>query len=401
MNLIFADDSTRANLLPLTFTRPVADLRCGILTVREKWHRMLEVEESSDLVAESYLAEKFTCNAKGDNWVVAGSVCPDAGLVEALKELPQNTALVDGNQRMLCARMDHAAIESWQTASAGTWPSPLQIWERDAEVFTINHPWELFTKNGEAIERDFELLTAGRTSAPLSDTNTHIGNRLFIEEGATVEGAILNSDKGPIYVGRNAEIMEGSVVRGPLAMCEGAVLKLSAKIYGPTTIGPHSKVGGEVNNSMIIGYSNKGHDGFLGNSVLGEWCNLGADTNNSNLKNNYAEVKLWNYPAGRFASTGLQFCGLVMGDHSKCGINTMFNTGTVVGVFCNIYGAGFPRNFVPSFAWGGAQGMMEYKVAKTFEVAERVMSRRNVPFTDADKRILEAIYEQTAGYRRF
>jgi len=223
---------------------------------------------------------------------------------------------------------------------------------------------------------------------------------IFVEEGAKVECAILNASTGPIYIGKDAEIMEGAIVRGPLALCEHAALKMGAKIYGPTTIGPHSKVGGEVNNSVIIGYSNKGHDGFLGNSVLGEWCNIGADSNNSNLKNNYAEVKLWNYPQERFVNTGLTFCGLIMGDHSKCGINTMFNTGTVVGVNANIFGSGFPRNFVASFSWGGAAGFTTYKTADAFEVAARVFDRRGMVFNETEQEILQHVFEITAKYRK-
>src|SRR5690606_24924204 len=251
------------------------------------------------------------------------------------------------------------------------------------------------------LEDDFELLTDGRRSQPIPATNNIInGQNIFIEEGAKLEFVTLNASFGPIYIGKDAEIMEGSIIRGPFALCEHATVKLGAKIYGPTTVGPHSKVGGEVNNSVIFGYSNKGHDGFMGNSVLGEWCNLGADTNNSNLKNNYAEVRLWDYNTESFARTGLQFCGLMMGDHSKCGINTMFNTGTVVGVSANIFGSGFPRNFIPSYSWGGAAGMTTFKTDKAFEVAREVMKRRNLEFTEQDEKIMEHVFEITAKYRR-
>jgi UDP-N-acetylglucosamine diphosphorylase/glucosamine-1-phosphate N-acetyltransferase len=261
-------------------------------------------------------------------------------------------------------------------------------------------PWDIFSKNGQAIKDDYELVTKGRKSQPLSATNQVLGDQVFVEEGAKVECAILNSTTGPIYIGKDAEIMEGSVVRGPLAMCDHSVLKLSTKIYGPTTVGPYSKVGGEVNNSVIFACSNKGHDGFLGNSVLGEWCNIGADSNNSNLKNNYAEVKLWNYTQERFVNTGLQFCGLIMGDHSKCGINTMFNTGTVVGVNANIFGSGFPRNFVPSFSWGGAAGFTTYKLRDAFDVAARVFERRGMVFNEMEQEILTKVFELTEKYRK-
>ena len=261
--------------------------------------------------------------------------------------------------------------------------------------------WDIFSLNDQAIREDFSLLTEGRTSQRLDGSNALIGHQIFVEEGAEVQAATLNSTIGPIYIGKNAEIMEGSVVRGPLALCEGAVLKLSTKIYGATTIGPYSKVGGEVNNSVIFGYSNKGHDGFLGNSVLGEWCNLGADTNVSNLKNNYAEIKLWNYEKGGFKNSGLQFCGMMMGDHSKSGINTMFNTATVVGVSANVYGGGFPRNFIPSFAWGGSEKWIPYRFDKAMEVAEKVMERRKVTLSPEDKDILEEVFNRSEQYRNF
>ena len=250
------------------------------------------------------------------------------------------------------------------------------------------------------MELDFELLTAGRESSPVDPTNTVIGDRIFLEEGARATASILNTTTGPIYLAKDAEIMEGCVVRGGLALGEHSALKLGAKIYGATTLGPHCKVGGEVNNAVLIGYSNKGHDGFLGNSALGEWCNLGADTNNSNLKNNYDSVKAWSYVSKRFAPTGQQFCGLVMGDHSKSGINTMFNTGTVVGVSANIYGAGFPRNFIPSFTWGGPQGTMNYRLDKALDTADRMMKRRGLEVNEVERAILEHIHDLTAEYRR-
>ena len=266
---------------------------------------------------------------------------------------------------------------------------------------SVENVWDIFSKNGDAIKADFDLITRGRTSQPLSTSNTVIGDakQIFLEEGAIVEASILNTNTGPIYIDKDAEIMEGSVVRGPFSLGEHAALKLSTKIYGPTTVGPHSKVGGEVNNSVIFAYSNKGHDGFLGNSVIGEWCNLGADTNNSNLKNNYGNVKLYNYSQKKMIDTGLQFCGLIMGDHSKCGINTMFNTGTVVGVGANIFGGGFPPTHIPSFSWGGADGMEEYKFDKMIETASRVYARRNLTVNAVEKDILEKIFKNTEGDR--
>jgi UDP-N-acetylglucosamine diphosphorylase/glucosamine-1-phosphate N-acetyltransferase len=276
-----------------------------------------------------------------------------------------------------------------------------ELIEYEGEVLRIENTWDIFAKNDAAIREDFELLTEDRFSQPIPKSiNVIAPENIFIEEGAKLEFVTLNASTGPIYIGKNAEIMEGSVIRGPFALCEEAQVKLGTKVYGATTVGPHCRIGGEVNNSVLFGYSNKGHDGFLGNSVLGEWCNIGADSNNSNLKNNYEEVRLWSYETEGFAKTGLQFCGLMMGDHSKCGINTMFNTGTVVGVSTNIFGSGFPRNFVPSFSWGGASGFTTYITKKAFDTAKIVMSRRHVEFTEEDTKILEHVFEETKKYRK-
>ena len=393
MNVILFDDC-RLNLLPFTYTRPVADIRIGILTIKEKWEKHLQGDFS--YLTEEYLSEKYAAIYAAENTYINGSVCPSKTLVETIQQLNDGELLYHQTDEKVVAfkstqQIDFEAIEQFDFAQVNC----------DEVLLDINDVWDIFSKNGEALQQDFDLLTKGRSSMKLDATNTHIGNQLFIEEGAVVQGAILNSSTGPIYIGKNAEIMEGSVVRGGLALCEGAVLKLAAKIYGPTTIGPYSKVGGEVNNSVIFAYSNKGHDGFLGNSVLGEWCNLGADTNVSNLKNNYALIKLWNYDRGGFKNTGKQFCGMMMGDHSKSGINTMFNTATVVGVSANIYGGGFPRNFVPSFSWGGSEKWIEYRFNKAMEVAEVVMQRRGITLSDADRAILEQVFESTKSYRRF
>ena len=257
----------------------------------------------------------------------------------------------------------------------------------------IERPWDIFTLNAGAIEDDFNRLTAGRTSAPVPSSNRVInGDRVFLEEGARAECAILNAHTGAIYLGRDSEVMEGVMIRGPFALGDQGVIKMGAKIYGATTVGPGAKAGGEINNSVIFGNSNKAHDGFLGNSVIGEWCNLGADTNNSNLKNNYSEVKVWSYAEKTIVGTGLQFCGLFMGDHSKCGINTMFNTGTVVGVFANIFGAGFPAKHIPSFTWGMPEEGTLFLPDKAIELAERVMARRNVMLSDADRELVSQLY---------
>jgi UDP-N-acetylglucosamine diphosphorylase/glucosamine-1-phosphate N-acetyltransferase len=324
-----------------------------------------------------------------DNCWINGSICPNQILVEEIKSLLPNQALFSSNILLAAntgsdIKFNKKLIEDFVK------------FESKVKSMRIENTWDVFSLNGEAIKNDFELITAGRLSHALSHTNQVISSEnIFVEEGAKVECAILNASTGPIYIGKDAEIMEGSIIRGPFALCEHSTLKLGAKIYGPTTIGPHCKVGGEVNNSVIFGYSNKAHDGFLGNSVIAEWCNIGADSNNSNLKNNYAEVKLWNYEKEKFVNTGLTFCGLIMADHSKCGINTMFNTGTVVGVNANIFGAGFPRNFIPSFFWGGASGFSIYKIKDAFDVAKRVFERRGLVFNEIEQDILTHIFEET------
>jgi len=390
MNYILFDGPSRNNLLPFTFTRPVADIRIGILTIREKWENMLG--STTTTITEDYLSDKYPMVEMDENVLINSSFLPNAELAEMVMGLEENQAIFKNEDVIAFYTKD--AQEDIDFAS-------FEAIEYDDDLLKIEHTWDIFSKNGQAIEDDFELLTKGRRSQQIPSSNNVIsGENIFIEDGAQLEFTTLNASSGPIYIGKDAEIMEGSLIRGPFALCEHATVKLGAKIYGPTTIGPYSKVGGEVNNSVIFAYSNKGHDGFLGNSVLGEWCNLGADTNNSNLKNNYAEVRLWDYNTENFAKTGLQFCGLMMGDHSKCGINTMFNTGTVVGVSANIFGSGFPRNFVPSFSWGGNGGFTTYLTNKAFEVAEVVMSRRDIELTDVDKAILEHIFEETKKFRR-
>ncbi|WP_298238833.1 GlmU family protein [uncultured Algibacter sp.] len=390
MNYILFDGPSRNNLLPFTYTRPVADIRVGILTIREKWERFLKTTTTT--VTEDYLSDKYPMVEMEVNIMINASYLPNFKLVNMVMGLKENQAVFKGEDIIAFYTKEAQEAIDFNTFEA---------LEFEEDAFKIENTWDIFSKNGEAILEDFNLLTKGRKSEFIPSSNNIIApENIFIEEGAKLEFVTLNASKGPIYIGKNAEIMEGSIIRGPFALCEHAIVKMAAKIYGPTTVGPFSKVGGEINNSVLFGYSNKGHDGFLGNSVLGEWCNLGADTNNSNLKNNYAEVRLWDYQTEGFAKTGLQFCGLIMGDHSKCGINTMFNTGTVVGVSANIFGSGFPRNFVPSFSWGGNSGFTTYLTRKSFEVVEIVMSRRNIEFTEQDKNILEHVFEETKKYRR-
>ncbi len=385
MNFILFDDYSRNHLLPLTFTRPVADIRIGILTIREKWEKLLKAKTST--LTEAYLAIKYPLKKEKETILINGSVIPDAGMVKQVKALSENESLVC-SEKIIAQRIDVSKLEY----AADLDKVNTTRLERDLPVQKIEYPWEIFSKNGACLQSDFDLITRRRRSQKPDSSNTLIGKgKLFIEKGAVVSGATLNTTNGPIYIGKNAEVMEGANIRGPFALCDNATVKMGAKIYGPTTIGPHSKVGGELNNVVIFGYSNKAHDGFLGNSVIGEWCNLGADTNSSNLKNTYDEVKVWNYPNQTFVSTGLQFCGLIMGDHSKCGINTMFNTGTVVGVSANIFGPGFQRNFIPSFSWGGTAGFRPYDLKKAMTVASRVFRRRDKEFTDADKKVFQHI----------
>ena len=382
MKIQLVDGKHRSHLLPLTYTRPVAELRCGIITIAEKYtKRGHEIGYGT----EAYLNAKYPSIEA--EVLVSGSVCPTDVFLEAVAGLSSGQALIQGDELLAFKG------EKWED-------EPSEIIPFSGALSLITRPWDIWSKNASELNLDFDLLTKDRFSAPIDATNTVIGDKVFLEEGAKATASILNATSGPIYLAKNAEIMEGCIVRGGLALGESSALKMGAKIYGATTLGPHCKVGGEVNNSVIIGYSNKGHDGFLGNSALGEWCNLGADTNNSNLKNNYDEVKAWSYVDGRFAKTGQQFCGLIMGDHSKSGINTMFNTGTVVGVSANVYGAGFPRNFIASFTWGGPQGTMEYRIDKALDTADRMMKRRGLEVDEVEKAILEQVYALSAEYRR-
>ena len=390
MNYILFDGSARNQLLPFTYTRPVADIRVGILTIREKWEKMLGFTTST--VTEDYLIDKFPMIEMEQNIFINASVLPTKHLVSLIQNLSENKVLFIDDEPLAFFAKEDQEID-FETFDV------LQYTNDD--ILRIENTWDIFKLNGEAIKRDFKLLTTDRESQLIPEMTLAFNkDQIFIEEGAVLPLCSLNANDGPIYIGKDSEIMEGSMIRGPFALCENATIKMGAKIYGATTIGPYSKVGGEVNNCVIFGYSNKGHDGFLGNSVLGEWCNIGADTNNSNLKNNYAEVRLWDYETEGFAKTGLQFCGLMMGDHSKCGINTMFNTGTVVGVSANIFGSGFPRNFIPSFSWGGSAGMITYKTDKAFEVAKVVMSRKDIAFTEVDVQILEHIFKETSKWRK-
>jgi UDP-N-acetylglucosamine diphosphorylase/glucosamine-1-phosphate N-acetyltransferase len=390
MNYILFDGPSRNNLLPFTYTRPVADIRIGILTIREKWEAFLGFTTTT--ITEDYLSEKYPMVEMEENIMINSSYLPNYEIIELVKGLEENQAIFKEE--------DVIAFYTKDTQENIDFDAYEAI-EFNDEIIKIENTWDIFAKNGDALQEDFEIITKDRKSQAIpTSVNVIDSKNVFIEEGAKLEFATLNASTGPIYIGKDTLIMEGSVIRGPFALCEGAIVKMGSKIYGPTTAGPHCRLGGEVNNSVLFAYSNKGHEGFLGNSVLGEWCNIGADTNTSNLKNNYAEVRLWDYNTEGFARTGLQFCGLMMGDHSKCGINTMFNTGTVVGVSANIYGSGYPRNFIPSFSWGGNSGFTTYLSKKAYEVAKVVMDRRGVEFTKQDEAILNHVFEETKKFRK-
>ena len=391
MNYILFDGDVRDALLPFTYTRPVADIRIGILTIREKWEKRLGLTTTT--LTEEYLEEKYPMVEMEVNIMINASFLPTDPLVLLIKKLRINQAVFFGDKVVAFFATNSQEVKNLDDYEHITF---------NEELVQVKNTYDIFSLNDVAIKQDFDFLTKGRKSATISDSVNCVDRKnIFIEEGAVVNFSSLNASTGPIYIGKDSLIMEACAIRGPFALCENAVLKMGAKIYGATTIGPHSTVGGEVKNAVIFGYSNKGHEGYLGNSVIGEWCNLGADTNSSNLKNNYSEVKLWNYESGRFAKTGLQFCGLIMADHSKCGINTMFNTGTVVGVSANIYGSGYQRNFIPSFAIGGTGGFKTYQMNTVVEVATSVMSRKDIQYDKIENSILTCVFENTEKYRNF
>ena len=389
MNYIMFDGKERDNLLPLTFTRPVADIRIGILTIREKWEKHLGFTTTT--LTEDYLSGKYPLVEAEVNLMINSSYLPTENLIDICKKLDKKESIY--------YKGDLLAFVTEENVEPNL--SEFKKIEFEEDLIYIQYPWDIFKNNDSALRQDFELITEGRDSQVISSTNRCINpDNIFIEEGADVEFAILNAKDAPIYIGKNATVLENVSVRGGLALCEGAVLKMGAKVYGATTLGPNCKVGGEVNNVVLMANSSKSHEGYLGNAVLGEWCNLGADTNNSNLKNNYSSVRVWNYPEERFIDTKLQFCGLIMGDHSKSAINTMFNTGTVVGVSSNVFGSGFPKNFLPSFSWGGVNKIITYRTNKAIETAELVFSRKDIFFSEEDIKIFEYIFEETSKYRR-
>lgn len=388
---LFDDPVIRRQLLPFTYTRPVAEIRYGISTITEKWQRRLNT--SLLFVTQNYLQQKFKGPAPGDSCIlINGAVVPTKELVERIEHLDSGQAITKGDL-IIAAKVDsNDNIEVLKTMSATEYAGELTVLQRT---------WEIFKGAGQQIKKDFIALTAGRKSAGITDpyTRTYNEKDIFIEEGVSIKAAVLDADNGPIYLGKNSSVEAGAIIKGPFGLGEGSTINGLAHMRGDIAIGPYCKVGGEVSNSIIFAYSNKGHDGFLGNSVLGEWCNIGAGTNTSNLKNNYAKVKIWDFAKGGFINTGEQFCGLMMGDHSKSGIGTIFNTGTVTGVAANIFGSGFPRNYIPSFSWGGHAGFTTFRPNKVKEMASASMARRNRKFDEIEESIMQHIFNQTEEFR--
>jgi UDP-N-acetylglucosamine diphosphorylase/glucosamine-1-phosphate N-acetyltransferase len=396
MNTILLDFKENwLNLLPLSFTRPVGKFRIGIFTINEKWEKYLNTECS--YITEDYLSEKYPAKIEEHNLIINSIILPDKNLAGFISKLNQHDLLISGDL-FIAANVSPDEVEKIRNQDL----SGFRQIQYTGEVTCIKKNWDIFLHNASEIRKDVELVRPGITSHSISKTNVIIGNPddLIIEEGVWAECVVFNVTDGPIYIGKDAILMEGSMLKGPVAIGEHSMVKMGAKIYQGTTIGPYCRAGGEINNSVFFGYSNKSHDGFLGQAVLGEWCNIGADSNNSNLKNNYDEVKVWNYKEKCFMGTGLIFCGLFMGDHSKCAINTMFNTGTTVGVSANIFGCGFPRTFIPSFTWGGASGFIDYDIEKALETARIVMSRRNIELDKIEEKILRTIFERTIEFRK-
>ncbi len=380
MKILLTDNGLHANFRPLTLTKPIATLRFGIFTFKETWEKLfLECLIEPDIYyeTEEYLRIKYPHDNKYDI-KIAANVKPNIDLVRQILKLEKNQSLYCNFK--------------WIATNGLFEESKINIQEEN--ILYLTQIWELFQKNDEAIKLDYKILTRNKISQPISNTNTTINpSNIFIEEGAVVECAFLNASNGPIYIGKEAEVMEGSMIRGAFALLNNGVVKMGAKIYGATTIGPYCKVGGEISNSIFQAYSNKGHDGFLGNSLVGEWCNFGADTNSSNLKNNYGMLKIFNYNSKKLEQTDVMFCGVMMGDHSKTGINTMLNTATTIGVSANIFGSGFPPKYIPSFSWGGFENSPVFKLDKAFDVAKNMMSRRNIKLSAKDIEILTHIFE--------
>ena len=396
-NVILFDDDQWKAMLPICLTRPIADIRLGILKISEKWEKYLDAEVS--YITKDYLSEKFPIKISSDNLVINSRWLPDDKLVSLIKNLKTNDAILI-QDTLVAARLDN---EQFQRLIDNIEIHELKgIDLKEVHSFrSIERPYDIFKFNGEEIEKDFRLLKLSNSHSVDESVSIYGDHPVYIHPEAKLKHCILNAESGPIFIDKKCQIQEGAILRGPLAVCEGTVVKMGAKVYENSSFGPYCKIAGEISNVVFQGFANKAHDGYLGNSVIGEWCNLGAGTISSNLKNNYAEVKIWNYISKRFEKTGSQFCGLIMGDHSKTGINTMFNTGTVVGVCANIFGSGYPRVYIPSFSWGGAHGYSTFKIDKALELAEIVMNRRKKSLSDQDRIILEHVFHASADFRNW
>lgn len=397
MHIVLFDNAVwRQNLYPLTWTRPVSDLRVGILTLAEKWSKWLN--GTTSFITEDYLSSKYPLSSElseHEYLIVRGNICPDTELCEIANHLKVGQGIKD-EYGFVMLKTDRSGLLNFDPNNLNHFE---WIYYSPHPMIQLFYPEDIFNLNGAQIESDFKLLTTGRISATLSNTNQFLGDRIFAEEGAKAECSIFNSLEGPIYLGKNSEVWENSTIRGAFSLGEGSHIKMGTKVYSNVSIGPECRMGGELNTCVVWGYSSKGHDGFMGHAVVGEWCNWGADSNNSNLKNNYKNVKVYDYKSDSYRDTKLQFCGVVMGDHSKCAINSSFNTGTIVGVACNVFGAGFPPAFIPDFSWGGAGDLVTHDLDRMFETASLVYQRRNRIFDHIERDILKNIFKKTAKYR--
>lgn len=381
---ILFDTPERDQLFPFTHTRPVAACRIGLLSIREKWEKWLGTRPISYFTMD-YLQDKFPLIKAPKNAITIllnGHLLPSAAIVEEIGKLQPGQELYK-NGRLLAKSVSGDDFFV---------PTASRI-DFEGDIIRIDQPWHIAQYNDAALREDFALLTKGRKSAPISDTN-RVENRkqVFLEPGAKVEHSVLNASTGPIYIGKNAEVMEGCLIRGPFGMGEHAVLKMGARIYGATSIGHRCVAGGEIKNSVLFDHSNKAHDGYLGDAVIGEWCNLGANTSCSNLKNNAREVRVWMEAKQETWSAGIK-CGVIMGDYSRCGINTMFNTGTVVGVSCNVFGSNFPPKSLPSFSWGGAGLADRYRLEEALRDADSWMQLKGASLSEQDRQILTHIFQ--------
>ncbi len=383
-NLILVDGHNLKELYPLTLTRPASHLRCGILTIREKWEKVTQATVSTYSLPlfNAFWSPRFTA----DNILVNSAVLPDESLIEKIGNLRIGDSLEDGGMWMAARLNQNDSLKFLVSGGYGTSTSA-----DTAEHHWVKRPEDLITFNNSQIRRDFKMITRGRTSRNPDESNFIRGDQLFIEEDAKIYNSIINTEDGPVYIGRNVVILEGSIIKGPCALGESTVLKMGAKIYGATSTGPHCKLGGEVKNSLFQAFSSKGHDGYIGDSFIGAWCNFGAGSCTSNMKNTYGQVRLYDMASGVMRDTGRQFLGVIMGDHSKCAINTAFSTGTVVGVFANIFNY-HPKGFVQSYSWGRDD---RYRLEKAIDVARKAMMRKEIELADLEIQILSDVFNNS------